>query len=125
MIDGIKVTIDTENNAETWWDNGGRELWAEFFGADAESGNLSGQDYSEFRRRAIALPGFDTGPEYAPTPFIAAVCPHDWQADGVAPADPGISQGYHVRCSLCGATGYQRAGWCSGNYRAIGKVVID
>lgn len=121
----IKVTIDPENNAEIWWNNGGHELWAKFFGdpMGVNEGVLSAQMYHDFFKRAQQIPGFINGPEYAPTPFMVD-CDHNWLAGDTDPVGAG-SQGYGVRCANCHATGYQRAGWYHGRYRRIGEVIID
>lgn len=69
FYDFVILQIDPGQNAETWWDNGGRELWKE---AQTRAGNINTWQtetavafpYSDpFRiyNRFAAVPGWDDG----------------------------------------------------------------
>ena len=66
-----RIFVDNENNAEKWWDGGGRELWKQlvspYFGINEII--VSGEVLDAFLDAAEAIPGYSDGPEYAENPF--------------------------------------------------------
>lgn len=69
--DNWRISVDEENNAEEWWDNGGRELWRKVTGSkNADSKNFCVCGAMMFLRAAAKIPGFFGGPEHAPYPFV-------------------------------------------------------
>ena len=66
----VKIMVDYENNAEEWWDNGGRELWREFGGGRKDEIYLTERAAEDMERRAQLIPGYHDGPYYAPTALI-------------------------------------------------------
>ena len=64
------VSVDYENNAEEWWDCGGRRLWRWFsvsnFWKDEKT--ASGKRVVEFLALAEEIPGWNTGPDCAKFP---------------------------------------------------------
>lgn len=73
MTNGRLLSIDYENNAEKWWDSGGRDLWESFAG-DAYSDNifLSESDINLFLKMASKIPGWNEGPAYAKNPVVVS-----------------------------------------------------
>lgn len=66
-----RISVDKENNAECWWDNGGRELWEKVTGSkNAESKDFELLPAMLFLRSAAKIPGFFGGPEHAPNPVV-------------------------------------------------------
>ena len=67
----VKIMVDYENNAEEWWDNGGRELWREFGGSNNKDEiYLTERAAEEMERRAKLISGYCDGPYHAPTALI-------------------------------------------------------
>lgn len=76
------VSVDYENNAEEWWDNGGRELWIAFAAPVGNWSNVgwrcektaSGKDVAAFLEAAKKISGWAAGPYYAKYPvFVTEV----------------------------------------------------
>lgn len=66
------VSIDYENNAEEWWENGGRELWNAFVSPTTwiSEQKVIGREVVVFLEVAKQIPGWDAGPEHAKYPFF-------------------------------------------------------
>ena len=64
-----KLGIDFENTDRTWWDAGGADLWEGITG-DRDAGSIVVDDdlARSWLAAAAAIPGWATGPEYAPHP---------------------------------------------------------
>jgi len=71
----LRLSVDFENTAQSWWDAGGRDLWEGIIeGFDNNSVVLDDSLAESWLASARKLPGWDDGPEYAPHPItIAAV----------------------------------------------------
>ena len=66
-----RFVIQELNNAPVWWANGGERWWDFMSGAKhAEEFVVSADEGARFIRAAAKIPGFASGPEYAPIPFI-------------------------------------------------------
>ena len=66
----VRIAIDFENPATEWWENGGRDLWESIAeGFDNNAALLERSLAESWMAQASALPGWDTGPEYAPHPI--------------------------------------------------------
>lgn len=65
-----KLGIDYENTDRTWWQAGGAELWEGITG-DRDAGSVVVDDdlAASWLTSAAAIPGWATGPEYAPHPI--------------------------------------------------------
>ena len=70
-----RITIDYENNAEEWWDGGGRALWKQLVSPDfwLDEKIVSGEILDAFLDAAEKIPGYSDGPEYAENPFCVSV----------------------------------------------------
>jgi len=65
----IRLAIDFENPARTWWENGGQELWDGIAEAFDNNTVLVDEHLAEsWLAEARKIPGWDGGPEYAPHP---------------------------------------------------------
>jgi hypothetical protein len=65
-----RITIDYENNAEKWWDGGGRELWEAFSGGKFRTEKITGvKEMMDFLIEVEKIPGWNTGPDHAKYPF--------------------------------------------------------
>jgi hypothetical protein len=72
----VRLSIDFEFSSQTWWEQGGRELWEGIAeGFDGSSLVLDEALAESWLRQARAIPGWDDGPDYAPHPI--AVSPVD------------------------------------------------
>lgn len=68
----IRLAIDFEHSARTWWEAGGRELWVGITGAEDETAVVVDDALAEsWLAEAARLPGWGDGPEYAPHPVAA------------------------------------------------------
>ena len=70
----VKLTIDFENTSQTWWDEGGRDLWEGMLegmleGFDNNSVLLERSLAESWVSEAAKLPGWGGGPEYSPHPI--------------------------------------------------------
>ena len=65
------VSVDYENNAEEWWDGGGRELWRRLVATDFWHDDLiiGGDELIAFLAEAEKIPGWSDGPDHAKYPF--------------------------------------------------------
>ena len=67
----MRLAIDFENPAETWWENGGRDLWETIAeGFDNSDVLLEGSLAQSWLQEAKQIPGWSDGPDYAPHPII-------------------------------------------------------
>ena len=72
----VRLSIDFEFASQTWWEQGGRELWEGIAeGFDGSSLVLDEALAESWLSQARAIPGWDEGPGYAPHPI--AVSPVD------------------------------------------------
>jgi hypothetical protein len=69
----LRLSVDFENPARTWWDEGGRDLWEGITeGFDNNSVVLEESLAESWLDTARKLPGWDDGPEYAPHPITVS-----------------------------------------------------
>lgn len=77
--DAQRIVVDEENHAETWWaaaraaapvGDVARIFAALDRGTRTEPVVVSSDEASEFESWALGLPGYDDGPEYAPTALL-------------------------------------------------------
>jgi hypothetical protein len=69
----LRLSVDFENPAEQWWEEGGRELWEGITeGFDGSSVVLEPSLAESWLESARKIPGWDDGPEYAPHPIAVA-----------------------------------------------------
>lgn len=66
----VILAIDTENNAEEWWDEGGRELWQKYSPEMEDSIELPKSKANIFLDQAKKIKGWNKGPKYAPYPIV-------------------------------------------------------
>lgn len=66
----IKLQVDFEHSARTWWEAGGQELWAGICD-DGSSVIVDDAIARSWIAEASRLPGWNEGPEYAPHPVAA------------------------------------------------------
>ncbi len=67
----VRLAIDFESPAPSWWDNGGRDLWDSIAeGFDNNDVVLEGSLADSWLEKAKRIPGWDEGPEYAPHPIV-------------------------------------------------------
>ncbi len=73
-----KLGIDYEHDDRTWWEAGGADLW-EGIAGDREAGQVIVDDdlAASWLASAARLPGWGSGPEYAPNPIRAAALSED------------------------------------------------
>jgi hypothetical protein len=77
----VKLTIDFENPGETWWKEGGRDLWQSLLEGFEESAVVLDQSIAEsWLAEAARIPGWDDGPEYAPHPVRIVQVSEDEEA---------------------------------------------
>jgi hypothetical protein len=67
-----KLGVDFEHADRTWWEAGGAELW-EGIAGDREAGSIVVDDdlAASWLSSAAKVPGWASGPEYAPHPIRA------------------------------------------------------
>jgi hypothetical protein len=66
----VRLAIDFENTSQTWWDEGGRDLWEGMLeGFDNNSVLLERSIAESWLAEAAKLPGWEGGPEYSPHPI--------------------------------------------------------
>ena len=66
----VRLAIDFENPAPEWWREGGRDLWEALL--ESFDGNDVAVDVhlaQSWLAEAARLPGWETGPDYAPHPI--------------------------------------------------------
>ena len=75
----LRLSIDFECPAPTWWEKGGRELWESIAeGFDGSSVVLDDPLAESWLARAREIPGWNGGPDYAPHPIaLSAVADDD------------------------------------------------
>ena len=67
----VRLAIDFENAARSWWDGGGRDLWESIVeGFDNNDVVLEESLARSWLDEAARLPGWDAGPDYAPHPIV-------------------------------------------------------
>ena len=77
----LRLSIDYENDARSWWENGGAELWESIAEApDAASIVLDEALALSWLAQAEAIEGWADGPEYAPHPISPAPVADDEDA---------------------------------------------
>ena len=67
----VRIRIDFEHSARTWWESGGQELWdniAESF--DSGSVVLEASLAESWMQQAALLPGWNEGPAHAVHPVL-------------------------------------------------------
>lgn len=65
----VRLVIDFENPAESWWENGGRDLWQSIAeGFDNHDVVLDESLARSWLSEAAKVPGWDKGPDFAPHP---------------------------------------------------------
>ncbi len=65
----VRLTIDFENPATEWWENGGRALWEAVGEGFETSAALVERTIAEsWIEQASQLPGWDSGPAHSPHP---------------------------------------------------------
>jgi len=66
----IRLAIDFENPAPTWWENGGRDLWESILeGFDNNDVLLDEAIAESWLAQAAQIPGWEGGPEHSPHPI--------------------------------------------------------
>ena len=69
----VRLGIDYEHPARTWWESGGQELWEGIAGdPDATSVVIDSALADSWWAEAARIPGWDAGPDYAPHPIQRA-----------------------------------------------------
>ncbi len=68
----VRLAVDFENPARTWWDNGGRDLWEGIAESPDASSIVVDRTLAEsWMRQAEQLPGWSgEGNEYSPHPIL-------------------------------------------------------
>ena len=67
----VRLAIDFENAARSWWDGGGRDLWESIVeGFDNNDVVLEESLARSWLEEAARLPGWGDGPDYAPHPIV-------------------------------------------------------
>lgn len=65
----MRLRIDFENTAQTWWESGGRELWESLLeGFEENQVVVDASIARSWLAEAARIDGWDDGPEYAPHP---------------------------------------------------------
>ncbi len=76
----LRLSIDYECPAPTWWEKGGHELWTSIAeGFDGSSVVLDDSLAESWLARAREIPGWNGGPEYAPHPIALSAVAEDDQ----------------------------------------------
>jgi hypothetical protein len=74
----VRLSVDYENPAPTWWASGGRELWEGITEGFGESSVVLDESVADsWLAEARRIPGWFGGPEYAPHPIQAATLADD------------------------------------------------
>ncbi|MEN8181861.1 MAG: hypothetical protein ABFS46_04935 [Myxococcota bacterium] len=75
----VRLAVDFENAAPSWWEGGGRELWEGITeGFDPHSVVVEESLAHSWLAEASRLPGWEGGPDYAPHPIrLIAVADDD------------------------------------------------
>ena len=67
----VRLAIDFENPARTWWESGGRDLWESILeGFDNNDVVLEESIAQSWLAEAEKIPGWADGPDYSPHPVI-------------------------------------------------------
>lgn len=67
----LKLALDFENPATEWWDAGGRDLWEGIAeGFDTSQVVVEESLAQSWLAEAAVIPGWDSGPDFAPHPII-------------------------------------------------------
>jgi hypothetical protein len=65
----VRLAIDFENPSQSWWDNGGRDLWEGLVEGFGENHIVVDESIANsWLAEAAKIPGWEGGPEYAPHP---------------------------------------------------------
>ena len=66
----VRLAIDFENTAKSWWENGGRDLWQSIVeGFDNNDVVLEESLAHSWLEEAARIDGWNDGREYAPHPI--------------------------------------------------------
>jgi hypothetical protein len=66
----VKLAIEFENPAVSWWEGGGRDLWEALTEAFDNSDVIVQESIAtSWLLQAASIPGWEGGPEYAPHPI--------------------------------------------------------
>lgn len=58
----IKIKINYENNAETWWQNGGSDLFDSYPAVESDPDEIYLDNPEAFLERARLIPGWEESP---------------------------------------------------------------
>lgn len=76
--DMMRLAIDFENPAATWWESGGRELWEGLLESfDGNDVVVEAHLAQSWLAEASRIPGWEGGPEYAPHPICVKTIDED------------------------------------------------
>lgn len=74
----VKLQIDFEHSARTWWEAGGQDLWDGIIEEAGASSVVVDEDLAaSWLAQASALPGWSDGPEFAPHPIASRALAED------------------------------------------------
>jgi hypothetical protein len=66
----IRLSVDFENTSKIWWEQGGQELWEGITESFDDNSVVVEESLAEsWLEAASTIPGWDDGPEYAPSPI--------------------------------------------------------
>lgn len=72
-VAAARLMVDYENAAETWWTEGGHDLWEKYGGSMRDDEiEMTDAEAARFFEEAQRIPGWEDGPSYAPNPVIEA-----------------------------------------------------
>lgn len=71
MSERITLSVDYENDGETWWESGGAEHWFSLANGDEEI-NVPAAVAAAWLLEAAKLPGWADGPAYARNPIFTS-----------------------------------------------------
>lgn len=73
-----RLAVDFEHESQTWWDNGGRDLWEGISEGFEDSSVVVDDDLAaSWLASASQVEGWDAGPEYAPHPITSRALEED------------------------------------------------
>jgi hypothetical protein len=64
----VRLVIDYENTASTWWESGGRALWDALVGGLEKDAVVEESVAISWLEQAAKIEGWEDGPEHAPHP---------------------------------------------------------
>jgi hypothetical protein len=79
----MKLSVDFEFPSRAWWQAGGQDLWDGIIEESGASSVVLDDDLANsWLAHARSIPGWDTGPEFAPHPIPSRVpAEHDPDAN--------------------------------------------